>query len=231
MSEEPERSETFGWRDCAARLDELLSRESMVASRSGNHFVSTDEVDGSPSVEFFAPACFPLTAQTQVPRDYLDHLRDGLGEHLVILVQAGAAALGWWSGEEVVHQKVIKTYAVRGRGRAQTLFAKTKGKSRYGSRLRLRNAQQQLVHINEKIIEWWNESGPPDHIFYSCPQRSWPELFTTRPPPPFDQRDEQLVKIPMHVHVPNLEELQRVRRKLLRGRIVYRHDSAEGDPS
>ena len=64
--------------------------------------------------------------------------------------------------------------------------------------------------------------GPADRIFYSCPQRSWPELFVARPTPPFDQRDDRLCRVPLHVHVPNAEELRRIRRKLVLGRIVYR---------
>ena len=222
MSDGAEHIETFGWQDCAERLDALLSERTMLASRTGKHFVSAEEIDGNPAVEFFAPQCFPLTSETQVPQEFLEQLSEDLGEHLIVLIQAGAAALGWWRDEEAVHSKVIKAYVVRGRGRSQTLHVKTKGKSRYGSRLRLQNAQKQLVDISEKIHEWWSEGGAPDRIFYSCPQRSWPELFAARPPPPFDQRDERLVKIPMHVHVPNLEELQRVRRKLLRGRVVVR---------
>ncbi|MFT7620818.1 MAG: hypothetical protein ACI97A_004476 [Planctomycetota bacterium] len=222
MSKDSEHSETFGWQECAERLEELLSQRTMVVSSSGKYFVSADEVGESSTVEFFVPPCFPLTDETQSPIDYLEQLSDDLGEHLVVLIQAGAASLGWWSDDDLIHHKVLKTYAVRGRGRAQTLYAKTKGKSRYGSRLRLRNAQQHLVDINEKIHGWWDETGPADRIFYSCPQRSWPELFSARPAPPFEQRDKRLTKIPMHVHVPNSEELQRVRRELLRGRIVYR---------
>ncbi len=218
------RVETFGWYECAEKLDRLLSERTLLASGSGNHFVSADQFDGRPAVEFFVPGCFPLTSQTQIPEDYLNELSDELGDHLLLLIQAGAAALGWWSDEEVIYQKVLKTYVVRGRGRAQTTYAKTKGKSRYGSRLRLQNAQQHLVDISERIHDWWDELGPPDRIFFSCPQRSWPELFAARPSPPFDQRDERLSRIPMHVHVPNAEELQRVRRKLLRGRIVYSDD-------
>ena len=41
---------------------------------------------------------------------------------------------------EIVHTKSIKKYVVRGRGRAQPTHLATKGKSRYGSRLRLQKA-------------------------------------------------------------------------------------------
>ncbi len=222
MNEDSVHQESFLWQDCAARLGALIAQRHMVASPNGNYFVSSDDVGGRPALEFHAPPCFPLTSETQDPLKYVAQLDDVLGDQLMVLIQAGAAALGWWCGEDVIHHKVIKTYVVRGRGRSQTLYAKTKGKSRYGSRLRLRNAQQHLVDINEKVHEWWGASGPADRIFYSCPLRSWPELFSVSPAPPFGQRDERLVKIPLHVHVPNFEELLRVRSQLLRGRILQR---------
>ncbi len=220
-----ERYEGFSWEDCADVLEDLASRFNLVQGEKAKSFVSTEEVDGLPLVEFIPPTFMPLKSNSQTPSTYLADLSDEASEHLVLLIQAGAAALGWWSDGEFIHHKVLKAYVVRGRGRAQTLYAKTKGKSRYGSRLRLQNAQQHLVDINERVLDWWEESGPADLIFYSCPQRTWPELFNTRPELPFDQRDEQLIKIPMHVHVPNLEELKRVRRKLIRGSVLYRGDS------
>lgn len=222
MSADSQRVETFGWQECHDRLSGLLSQHNMVPGANGKHFMSTEAVDDGPVVEFFAPECLPLTHPGQQPAEYLAQLSDELGDHLIVLIQAGAAALGWWSNDDVLYQKVLKAYVVRGRGRAQTLHAKTKGKSRYGSRLRLRKAQQHLIDINERLIAWWDEAGPAERIFFSCPQRTWPELFSTRPAPPFEQRDERLSKIPMHVHVPNADELHRVRRKLLRGRVIYR---------
>ena len=222
MSDPSEHVETFGWRACADRLDELIVEHPLVLARGGRHFVSTEEVDGEPRIEFHPPTCLPIPPDARTPEEYLEGLDEELGEHLVILMQAGAAALGWWSEEALIRHKVLKTYVVRGKGRAQTVYAKTKGKSRYGSRLRLQLAQKHLVDINERLEQWWDEEGPADRIFHSCPQRTWPELFATKPVPPFEQRDARLVKIPIHVHVPNLEELERVRRRLLRGRVVMR---------
>ena len=152
--------ETFGWQECAELLADLILEHPMVLSRNRKFFVSTEsDAHGDSLIEFHVPECMPVGEEAESPQHYLDELTDELGEQLVLLMQAGAAALGWWSDDEIVHHKVLKTYAVRGRGRAQTLHVKTKGKSRYGSRLRLRNAQKQLVDINEKLHEWWNESG------------------------------------------------------------------------
>ena len=225
MDEAQERVETFGWRRCAEILEDLLAEHSLVPHRNGRAFIVPDDSGSAPLLELHLPTCLAPPESGTSARDFLEHLHetdDELGEHLIVLVQAGAAALGWWSDEDVLHQKVLKAYVVRGKGRAQTLYAKTKGKSRYGSRLRLQNAQKHLVEINERLERWWDESGPADRIFFSCPQRTWPELFATRPAPPFEQRDARLVKIPFHVHTPNLEELERVRRLLLRGKVIRR---------
>ena len=215
-----ESSESFDWRESAEVVERTLEDHELVLHEKGRHFVSVEELEGQPRVEVFLPEVMP--AEERSPAAYIDEWFDELGDHLVILVQAGAAALGWWEDDELLHSKVLKAYVVRGRGRAQTIYAKTKGKSRYGSRLRLQNAQKHLIEINERIHEWWSECGDADKVFYSCPQRMWPELFATRPPPPFDQRDERLAKVPIHVHTPNTDELLRVRRKLTRGRVLRR---------
>ena len=215
-----ETSETFDWRVSAEVVERILEDEELVLHEKGHHFVSTAELEGQPRSEVFMPEVAPVADRS--PQTYIDEWSDELGDHLVILIQAGAAALGWWEEDELIHSKVLKAYVVRGRGRAQTIYAKTKGKSRYGSRLRLQNAQKHLIEINERLEEWWSECGDADRVFYSCPQRMWPELFSARPAPPFDQRDERLSKVPIHVHTPNTDELLRVRRKLTRGRAIRR---------
>ena len=135
----------------------------------------------------------------------------------MLLVQAGRTAIGVWDDDELLAHKVITKYVVRGKGRAQPTHLETKGKSRYGSRLRLQNARRQLVEANEKLAEYWEERGPPRLVHYAAPVRTWPELFGVDPVPPFDQRDAMLCKIAFHAHAPSFEELQRVRRRLGRG--------------
>ncbi|MEM9404745.1 MAG: hypothetical protein AAGA81_01790, partial [Acidobacteriota bacterium] len=130
----------------------------------------------------------------------------------------GHVSLGRFDKGENLIAKSLKKYVVRGKGRAQPLHLKTKGKSRYGSRLRLQNARRLLVETNEKLIEWHEEFGTPDQIYYSCPVRLWPSLFEATPPPPFRQ-DDDLIKIPRDVPRPTVDVLKRTYRSLEYGRI------------
>lgn len=139
--------------------------------------------------------------------------------HVVLLLQAGAMALGYWDGDRLLHHKAQRRYVVRGHGRAQPLHAKTKGKSRYGSRLRLQNWRRLLAETNERLRTWWDELGAPDRVFQAVPVRAFAELLAAEPSPPFEARDACLQRVPMHVHRPDFAELQRVHGWLGRGRL------------
>ena len=209
--------ERFHWRETATRLTRLLEEWDLSVDAAGRWLEARDAA-GAPVLRFYPPLVQRVGEPGPDPADYLAGLRDEFGLELVLLLQAGSAALGVWRDDELVAHKVIKKYVVRGRGRAQPAYLKTRGKSRYGSRLRLRNARALLVEVNQKLGEWAREWGAFERIFYSCPVRTWPELLRTKPPPPFG-RDDPLVRIPVDVRVPGFEELLRVRRILTHGRL------------
>jgi len=137
----------------------------------------------------------------------------------VVLLQAGAVALGAWEAGELVAHKAIRKYVVRGHGRAQPTHAKTRGKSRYGSRLRLQNWKRLLIEQNERLHEWWRDVGVPQRVFFSAPVRAWPEAWQVEPEPPFERDDARLERLPIHVHRPDHEELLAVRQWIESGRI------------
>ena len=124
-------------------------------------------------------------------------------------MQAGAAALGVYVEDECKRHKVIRKYVVRGKGKAQASYLKTRGKSRYGSRLRLQNARRFFCEVSEKLVEWQEQFGRFDRIFYSCPVRLWSDYFQARMPPPFERSDERLLKIPLDLRVPSFREVER----------------------
>jgi len=165
----------------------------------------------------------PLTAPRLLPGEsvaaYAARL-PGLPERqLLLLLQAGAMAIGYWDGEELVQHKAVRRYVVRGSGRAQPLHAKTRGKSRYGSRLRLQNWQRLLVETNQRLRAWFDQYGAPERLFLAVPVRALADLFAVDPAPPFRRDDPIVQRIPMHVHRPDFAELQRVRRWLGSGRL------------
>lgn len=209
-------ADTFAWPETHRRLAEMAAERRLVLDESGRSYVAEDP-DGRTVVRFEVPRLMPALG-----RDVDHYLRDSdaPGRHVVLLVQAGATAIGLWEDDDLIAHKVISKYVVRGKGRAQPTYLATKGKSRYGSRLRLRNARAQLVQTNQKLLEFWQRHGAPRLVHYSVPVRTWPELFRADPSPPFGQRDSLLLKIPLDVHVPGFEELKRVRARLARGHVT-----------
>jgi len=203
--------ETFHWRDCRETLIQLDAETPLTLEPKGRFFESADLRARPPFVFPLDPACRSLA-------DYLETLPREPGRHTVILMQAGAVTLGRFEGASSIAEKSLRRYVVRGKGRAQPLHLKTKGKSRYGSRLRLQNARKLLAETNEKLHEWENEFGPADWIYYSCPVRLWPSLFAATPPPPFD-RSAPLIRIPLDLPRPTVDILRRTYRALEHGRI------------
>ena len=208
----------FGWQETYQQLAELGQGRELAPDDRGRGFVALG-ADGGVIAEFQPPPLLPVLGRSA--EDYLA-AADRPGRHVLLLLQAGRTALGAFDDDELLSHKVITKYVVRGKGRAQPTHLASKGKSRYGSRLRLQNARQQLVETNEKLIEYWQQHGAPRLIHHSVPVRTWPELFAVEPAPPFDRRDPGLHKVPIHVHPPSFEELKRVWRHLSRGRIVWR---------
>ena len=208
--------ETFGWSETRACLERWRRRVELRAEPDRRWFEG--RLDDGRTLRFTPPAVQPTAPGQETPGVWLDGLPRSLGLQVVLLVQAGASALGLWEDDELVAHKVVKKYVVRGRGRAQPLHLKTRGKSRYGSRLRLSNARAQLDQTNERLSAWWAEHGPPDWLFVACPVRTWPALLEAQPPPPFDRADAR--DIPRDVRRPSFEELKRVRRSLVRGRVT-----------
>ncbi|MCA8979367.1 MAG: hypothetical protein H6831_00360 [Planctomycetes bacterium] len=164
------------------------------------------------------PLVQPIEPGTRSLTEYVRRLPKELGRHTVVLMQAGAASIGLFEDGEPVATRSYKRYVVRGSGRAQPTHLKTKGKSRYGSRLRLQNAKLLLEETNEKLCEWDAEHGPSDLVFYNAPVRLWPSLFDATPPPPFE-RDDRVVKIPRDLPKPTTEILLRAYRGLCYGRL------------
>ncbi len=208
---------TFPWRNTPQVIADLLQEGIAISpSKSGRAFVGDT---GEGIIRLEPPALIPLDGPDEQVEAYLSRFPIELGLQYVLLMQAGAAAMGLWRENELIRHKCITKYVVRGKGRAQPLYSKTKGKSRYGSRLRLQNAKALLVETNEKMLQWWEEEGAFDSIYFNCPQRLWPELFLVKPAPPYPQRDVPK-RLPYDVHEPRFDELKRIRRKMLRGALL-----------
>ena len=211
---------SFAWHECVERVRALRARGPLAWSRERRALL-LDQDDGT-RLSLHPPlALLPGGDLVGELLDrWLEDFPKELGLEFLVLVQAGASALGLWEDDELVRHKVIKKYVVRGRGRAQPQHLRTRGKSRYGSRLRLSNARAQLEETNGKLREWWEAFGEPRRILVSCPVRTWPELLGSDPAPPFGRDDPRLGRVGLDVKVPSFEELLRVRYALYTGRLA-----------
>jgi hypothetical protein len=176
----------------------------------------------------------PLPAETADLSAYAAELPDFIPNYLIVLMQAGHAALGYFEEGEVYFHKVISKYMVRKKqGKAQLKHLNQKGKSRAGSRIRLANTQRFFEDISDKLHEWLPSIENLNRILFSASPTLWAMLFEAKNPPPFDQRDRLLVKIPLDVGIPKYEELLAVNEKCLRGRLIFHrpffHDELEID--
>lgn len=210
----------FALDDLVEQLEAFAARwPTAVADRRGWVFAAPD-----------GPARLrvPLAASRVLPGEaiarYLARLQPAHERQVVLLLQAGAMAIGYWDGEQLVDHKAMHKYVVRGHGKAQPTHAKTRGKSRYGARLRLQNWQRLLAATNERLADCEARFGAPERIFYAVPVRVFVDLFAADPPPPFGRDDARLQRVPMHVHTPDFAELRRVRGWLLHGRLELPHD-------
>jgi hypothetical protein len=165
----------------------------------------------------------PAPKQSSGLETYCAGLPDHLGLQLIVLMQAGATSLGVFEEGQPLDTKTIKKYVVRGQGRAQPTHLKSRGKSRYGSRLRLQNARSILLETHDYLESWVGLYGDPEQLFYNCPTRLWSSLFeaTAKPPIP---RNAAWLRIPRDLPAPTTALMLRTYDQLCHGRIVLRSD-------
>jgi hypothetical protein len=204
LAELAEQAEAFWQRFPAAR-----------AAADGRSF----EADGSVA-RLWLPLVAPRAVAGERVGDFAERLELREEAQLVLLLQAGAMAFGCWRGEELLQHKAVRKYVVRGNGRSQATHLKTRGKSRYGSRLRLQNWKSLLAETNERVADCEDDHGPFARIFLGAPVRVFSDLFEVDPAPPFERDDARLQRLPLHVHRPDHGELCRVRSRMEVGRVV-----------
>ena len=214
----PDRRPTlrFDWADARGTLTTLAAEYAWTAASGAGRFVGEAPAREA-QVELAVPLVLGLPAKGTSLDLWIPAMRQSPGWHLVLLYQAGASALALYEDDTLRQAKVFKRYVVRGRGRAQPLHLKTKGKSRYGSRLRL----QQAKALRDDIVGWLRAQAggtPPwAQLFVAAPVRLWPDLYTGNALPPFDQRDPRIVRVPLDVRTPCEAERERVRAWLGQG--------------
>ncbi|MBX0334226.1 hypothetical protein K3G39_13365 [Pontibacter sp. HSC-14F20] len=145
--------------------------------------------------------------------------------YVMLLIQAGNCAVGYFENGRCLNHKVFRSYMVRKKqGKSQIKYLKTKGKSRAGSRVRLGETTEFFENINSRLQEYFQQHRI-DRIAISCSKTLLPYLYTSAIPTPFDKRDPRLFKIPKHIHTPIYDVLLDANRFLQRGELTDLHDT------
>ena len=207
--------QNFSWHELSDILDGL---------RNGNpeetHWIRAEDgrVVEALGVRIVLPPVLRWPSGLPSATEFAATLPDELGLHLVVLLQAGAASLGIFEEGRSLETKTFKRYVVRGRGKAQTTYLKSKGKSRFGSRLRLQNARRLLVEVNDKLEDWLATYGKPQRLFYSASVRLWPDLFAEGRGAPLSQSDDW-TRIRRDLPTPTTEVMLRTYQQLCQGQV------------
>lgn len=180
-----------------------------------NALVALDQ-NFEPWFEFRFPLPYPPIVETkgeaESPEAYFAKVSTVMPDYLMLLIQAGNAALGYFEEGELMNHKVIRKYMIRKKqGKFQGSHLKTKGKSKYGSRVRLQNTVDFFEDINQKI-EDWEIIDDAERIIYFASIPLWNMMFDSKVACPFEKDDERLRKVPKDVSVPTYEELLRINR-------------------
>ncbi|MEL6671967.1 MAG: hypothetical protein AAFR61_07230 [Bacteroidota bacterium] len=170
--------------------------------------------------EFRLPLPMPvLPEEVSAWAAYVEALEEEIPSYVMVLFQAGAAAMGYFEEGEVIRHKAFKKYMKRhGQGKSQISYLNTRGKSKAGSRIRLANTVRFFEEINERLTDW-EEDFEPERILYSCSAQLWGLLFQSQVPPPFEKKDPRLVKVPKDIKIPTHEELMRTQEFVEQGEL------------
>lgn len=209
-------SASFSFAELASHLTRFAPPSAWTSAK---RWYELHDDDGALRAALRPPLVVAGVGSLPSPQDAVASAREPLGRYGILLFQAGAASLGLFDGLDMLDHKAIKRYVVRGKGRAQPTHLKTRGKSRMGSRMRLRNAERLLGEVSARLRRWWGDDEPPRTLYLSCPVRLFADLCRSEPPPPVTPDDPRCVRIPIDVRVPNHAELLRVQRSITRGRI------------
>ena len=142
---------------------------------------------------------------------------------LVVVVKSGQGAIYHMDSDTLMFSKVFRRYMVRkSQGKSQLKYLKTKGKSRLGSRIRLRETRlffQELTGCIDHIMKDHGERI--QKVFMACDPGTKGYWWSEFPPTRLPLKDSRMEKIPFHVDNPTEEIMDRVVFKLYQPQSVF----------
>lgn len=196
----------------AEEFQEMLTKEPDVWNLTGEkHWIEHQSL----GLSYQCPMIWPPAGREETVPEYLKRIPDELPSYYLLMVQLGAAALGYAEEGEFIAHKAIKKYMKRQkRGKAQIGYLKTRGKSKAGSRIRLANTERFFEEINERVRDWEELYDSPEYIFISATPNVWGMMYQAEPSPPFRKKDPRIRRVPFDVGVPDFRQLQNIGGKL-----------------
>ncbi len=161
-----------------------------------------------------------LPINTAALDQQLSPVREGVN-YIVLLIQSGNCALGYFEHGKNLDHKVFRSYMVRKKqGTSQIKYLKTKGKSRAGSRVRLGETAEFFENINGRLQDYFQQHEI-HRIAMSCSKILLPYFFDAKIKTPFQKKDPRIYHIPKHIHTPIYEVMMDINKFLLKGEIIY----------
>ncbi|WP_299824816.1 hypothetical protein [uncultured Pontibacter sp.] len=178
------------------------------------HRLALLDAAGNEQVFFRLPLTLSYSAEGQLQDD-------AVVNYVILLIQSGNCALGYFEDGVNLDHKVFRSYMVRKKqGKSQIKYLKTKGKSRAGSRVRLGETVEFFENINERLQSYFEEHEV-HRIAISCSKTLIPYLYSSKVATPFAKSDPRLYKIPKHIHTPIYEVMLDANKFLQRGELIY----------
>ena len=157
------------------------------------------------------PLIFPRPQDGEYLQHYLEshHLKEFPTDWNLLIMEAGRAAVGAVRHGKLSRHKNIRRYMVRKKqGKSQLTHLKTRGKSRYGSRLRLQETQLYFHDILDLLEE--DEFVANAAVFYHCPVRLKAFLTEAAEERGFNFSQYEWIRFGINVKEASFAELQRL---------------------
>ena len=188
------------------------SKTLAVECDAKSHTISLfSKANNAKIASFRLPLPCPKIDESKHFFEYIAQIDAQMPPYIVVLIQAGSCALGYFENGEVVLHKVIKKYMVRKKqGQNQLTYLNNGGKGNSeGGQLRYRNAIRFFEDINQKLCDWNAQKRLTKHhkIIFSCPIALKQYLYSSKIPCLYPKKDPRWQKICRDVSTPNFEEL------------------------
>ncbi|MDD7984873.1 hypothetical protein PQO01_07945 [Lentisphaera marina] len=194
---------------CANFFAELVKLELLILGDDEKHSFECIE-NGNKIFSFRLPPFYPSPLKQEALWSYLERIKitNEVPRYTLLLMESGRAAIGVFESGKVIDHKNIRKYMVRKKqGKSQLNHLKTKGKSRYGSRLRLRESEAFFDEISQRLnSETYKDC---EHIIYHCPIRLKSCLFDAADELKIDLKHFSWRRLGIDVRDCSFEELKR----------------------